>query len=87
MARKGAGTQPIRESVPGLLREAMAAQDQRLPGHPQGVRGHELADGSRFRVQAHAGTTFFQGSDDSGGSDHRCGCALQRRPRPKSIRL
>ena len=55
MAGEGAGAQPVRELVPGVFREALAAEDQRVPRHPQGVRGDELADGPRFRVQAYAG--------------------------------
>ena len=48
MAGEGAGAQPVRELVPGVFREALAAQDQRVPRHPQGVRGNELADSPRF---------------------------------------
>ena len=58
MAGKGASAQPVRELVPGVFREALEAEDQRVSRHPQGLCGHELADGPCFRIQAHAGAAW-----------------------------
>lgn len=47
MAGEGARAQPVREPVSGVLREAVAAQDKRVPRDKEDVCGHELADGPR----------------------------------------
>ena len=55
MGGQGDGAQLVREPVRRMLRETVETENQLVPRHPQGVHGHELADGPRFRVQAHAG--------------------------------